>query len=195
MRNTLATFKRYSRSHPRKTAVYALLVLVALACGIMVAWWSVPTSRLYEIRPAGITVALPAAPQPLESSSEDDVFVCETRVRETATVIAVSRVESSGPAAMRAVIDQAMAHLAAKADVEGLRYEVSSAVINGRNGSRVAGRFRRNGVRSRVMGVFAANEQGIVHVLCFYSDDVGARMAGRTLRSVRFLQNTPDDPR
>ena len=61
---------------------------------------------------------------------------------------------------------------------------VTDAILHGRPVTHVSGTLQRDGVPSRVAGVFVGDGPRTTQVLCFYSDPKGARVATRILRSV-----------
>lgn len=182
----IGKFKDYCEAHPRRVGLWcgALMVLVA-ACVVLV-WYPVQSWRTYEIKPARVVVELPSVPQPTSARIEVGAAVFEARTTAVAVVVASFHWECESGVQREAAVRHALSYLVGHPDIDGLQYRVARARIEGETAWRVRGRFARNGVLCRLAGLFVSDAERTRHVLCFYSDEKGAGVAERVLRSVQF---------
>jgi len=185
----VARFGDLASKNPRRTVRWTLFGFVALAFGIIMAWYPFMGWRTYDMLPVGLSLELPSKPKavaPAEGAPVP-VAVFESRTEEAAVVVAAFESVAGEANAAQRVLNRAMDYLSHRPDMENLKYQVTTRPFKGRRACHVSGTFQRAGAECRVVGTFVVLDGQVAQVLCLFSDLDGARVMERIMESVDVL--------
>jgi len=185
----MARFRETAAANPKRVVTWALFGLVALAFGIMLAWYPFMGWRTYDMLPVGLTLELPSRPEAVSLAKEAPVAVAvfECRTEKAATVVAAFDNVAGERNALQRVVKRTMDYLSLRSDLENLKYQVTIRPLKGHPAHHVSGTFKRDGAECRVVGTFVALDGRVAQVLCLFSDLDGARTMERIMASVDLL--------
>jgi len=187
----LALAQRLQRLAATPRRRLAVMAAVATLVGLILvtALWTGPRWTVYELAGTGLEVELPVRPEAARSgAAEAKVPLFQVHCPELAVVASGGPIPDGSTPDVAFLARQAMAQVQMTPGITELDYRVGTERLNGQNCLMVGGAFRRDGVPSRLSGAFLLTPAGHGHVLCFWSDPKGARMANRVLRSVRLAR-------
>ncbi len=173
-------------STPRRRLALAGVLAAIVAVALAAVLWRTESWELYSLEGTGLIVELPAPPEPGRAGAAGDAGpLFQVRCPELAVVASGGPIPPGSSADPQFLVRQAMALLETAPGITELRYQVGKQYLRGQPCLMVGGTFRRDGAPSRLMGAFFVQPAVHGHVLCFWSDRKGARMAGRVMRSLR----------
>ncbi len=169
----------------RRVAVMAVVATV-VGLGLGAALWPGRAWTTYELAGTGLAAELPAPPEAtLAGSAEEKVPLFQVRCPDMVVVASGGSVPAGATPDAEFLARQAMAQVQLTAGITELDYRLGRESLNGQRCLMVGGTFRRNGVASRLSGAFFVTPTGHGHIICFWTERKGARMASRVLQSVR----------
>jgi len=186
MRERIDRIRAYFEGSPRRVRLWAGGILVLAAALIVLVWYPVKSWRTYVVKPVGVTVELPVAPQQTSTDIEAGMAVYEACNADVAVVIASFEWTCPSESRRESAVRHAMSYLEGRRGMDGLEYRVSQIRFKGRTAWRAVGRFVRGGAQCRLLGLFAGDSESTQQVLCFFSDEQGGRTAERVLKSAQF---------
>lgn len=189
VRANVAHFGALASKNPQRTVRWTLFGLVALAFGIMMAWYPFVGWKTYDMLPVGLSLELPSKPKAVVPAEDGPVPVAvfESRMEEAAVVVAAFESVAGEANAAQRVLNRSMDYLSHRADMENMKYQVTTRPFKGRPACHVSGTFQRKGTECRVVGTFVVLDGRVAQVLCLFNDLDGARVMERIMASVDVL--------
>lgn len=183
---TLTTLIGRATSTPQRRLALAAGIVVVVGAGLMAALWRDRSWTEYSLEGTGLVAELPAPPEPSRAGIAGEAGpLFQVRCAELAVVASGGPIPADSQPDPAAMVRQAMAFVQATPGITDLEYQVGKELRRGQACLVVGGIFRRHGVPSRLSGAFFVMPAGHGHVICFWSDPKGARMASRVMRSLR----------
>jgi len=173
-------------STPRRRRALAAALVAVAGVGVMAALWRWQSWSEYRLEGTGLLVELPAAPEASRAGIAGEAgALFQVRCPELAVVASGGPIPADAHPDAGAMVRQAMVLVETTPGITDLKYQVGKEFRHGQPCLMVGGTFRRDGVPGRLSGAFFVMPACHGHVICFWSDPKGARMASRVMRSLR----------